>query len=135
MCPVMTMLTNNDNKKATVTPLILIVDDELPLARMLAVMVQEMGYAALTAANGEAAMEILAHATRQPALVISDVMMPRMDGLTLARTLHDDPSLKAIPIILMSAVDQPKARVASDHFIIKPFDLDELADLIELHCA
>ncbi len=129
----MTILPNYDEREAP--PLILIVDDELPLVRMLVLMVQDMGYAVLTAGNGEAAIEAIAHAERRPALVISDVMMPCMDGLALARTLHEDPDLKTIPIILMSAVNHPKAKAVGDHFIAKPFDLDELADLIDLHCA
>ena len=112
---------------------VMVVDDEDVLAEMLASLIEEMGLKSLVATNGEAALEILATGREPPALIISDVMMPRMNGLELARTLKCDPRLKDVPIILMSAAGRPIDNQWADGFIHKPFDLNVLASTIERH--
>ena len=112
---------------------VMVVDDEDVLAEMVASLIEEMGLKSMVATNGEDALEILTSEREPPALILSDVMMPRMNGLELARTLKCDPQLKDVPIILMSAAGRPVENHTADGFIHKPFDLDALASMIERH--
>ncbi|MFN8505885.1 response regulator [Kouleothrix sp.] len=114
---------------------ILIVDDEQVLVEMIASLIEDMGLHPMTAANGEEALRQLLATSQTPALVISDIMMPRMNGLELARAVKHHPGLKSVPIILMSAAGQPSSSDLADGFIPKPFDLEILSGLIEQHLA
>ena len=98
---------------------ILVVDDERPIRDLLAAVLVEEGYAVRCAADGLAA---LAEVERQPPdLVVSDVAMPRLDGIALAARLR----ARGIAVVLVSAI-----RAAVDlpgvPFIPKPFDLDDV---------
>ncbi len=110
---------------------ILVVDDEDSLAEMIGMLVEDLGYQPLYAYNGHEALNCLAQEPQLPDLIISDVMMPQMNGLELVRSLKKHPSYRAIPIILMSAAGAPAEFAQSITFIHKPFDLDLLGDLIE----
>ncbi len=86
--------------------------------------------------DGQAALEsIRAH---PPALVLSDVMMPRLDGFGLLQALRADPALNRIPIILLSARAGEEARVegvgaGADDYLVKPFSARELLARVEAH--
>ncbi len=108
---------------------ILIVDDE-PIARhTLEALLYHKDYALTLAASGP---EGLARAVEiQPDLILLDVMMPGMDGFEVCRRLRADPQLSAIPILLVTALDDHASRlhgleVGADDFIAKPFDGAEL---------
>jgi signal transduction histidine kinase len=80
-------------------------------------------------ADGEAALEAIRR--EPPALVLSDVMMPKVDGLTLVKSLRSDPRTRAIPVILLSARAGEEARiegfdVGADDYLYKPFSAGEL---------
>lgn len=118
---------------ATPPPLlVLIVEDEEPIADAIAIVVAEAGYTALVATHGKQAVEYM-H-TQRPALVITDLMMPQMDGLELIHWLHADAHTHGYPpppIILMTAAGMRKAQDAgADMVLRKPFDLDELDALL-----
>lgn len=81
--------------------LILIVDDRAINRQFLSTLLGYAGHTPLEAEDGEAAL-IVAHQQR-PDLVISDILMPNMDGMQLARHLHDDPQLSNVPIIFYTA--------------------------------
>ena len=110
---------------------VLVVDDENALLTMVAELVEDLGHQPLLATNGQEALNSLRAAVQAPALVITDIMMPCMNGIALAETLKCDPQLRDIPIILMSAAGRPVGSRVADHFLAKPFDLNVLADLIE----
>ena len=110
---------------------VMVVDDEDVLVEMLVMLVEELGHGAVTATNGHEALARLATAVQPPALIISDVMMPRMSGVDFARAVRDNPAFADIPIILMSAAGRPPGPTAAQHFIQKPWNLDEVAGLIE----
>ena len=110
---------------------ILVVDDEYVLVEMVASLIEDLGFHPAMAANGEEALQQLRVASEQPALVISDIMMPRMSGVELAIALKRDPRLQDVPVVLMSAVSKPSGASVADEFIYKPFDMKELAELIE----
>lgn len=110
---------------------ILVIDDELAIAEMLHAILEGEGYAVAIAANGQEALEHLASAPAE--LILSDLMMPILDGRNLARALKADPAYRAIPIVLMSAVGESLVGSGVDYqgFLKKPFHLAEVLELVE----
>ncbi len=113
-------------------PLVLIVEDEEPIAGALALMVQHAGFRSMVAADGARALELArAH---PPALVITDLMMPHLDGAGLIAALHAHAALdggKAPPIILVTAVGPRRAQATgADAVLHKPFDMAALDRLL-----
>jgi CheY-like chemotaxis protein len=110
---------------------VLVVDDEFGIAKLLHDALVDEGHRVLLATNGRQALE---KATVElPDLVITDFMMPVMDGASLVHTFAADPVLRKVPIAIMSSL--PEATVAErcsgySFFIPKPFRLFELVDLI-----
>jgi DNA-binding response OmpR family regulator len=107
---------------------ILVVDDDRTTLLLLGSRLVKEGYRVLTAANGE---EAWAAAERErPGLVISDMLLPKMDGICLCRKIKEHPDLVATRVILTTAVFKQaafraEARVSgADEFIEKPFDMD-----------
>jgi two-component system, OmpR family, response regulator VicR len=110
-------------------PTILIAEDEQSIATLLRDTLEDEGYAVMLAQNGQEALEMLK--TTRPALVVTDVMMPLVDGLTLCRAIQADPAYQAIPVIVMSAVAShgtTDCRMIT--FLKKPFDLQNVVDTI-----
>ena len=105
---------------------VLVVDDEPAILEVVADLISLMGHEVLRAHNGDEALELAQK--HMPELVISDVMMPRRDGLGLLKALREDKSLCDIPVILMSAVKQHGVQGAT--FVMKPFDLGSLEHLV-----
>ena len=104
---------------------ILVVEDEPSIANLLVLALGAAGYEVAVAGDGRAALGWLAAA--RPDLVLSDVMMPLLDGLGLAAAMHADPALRDIPLVLMSAVHTlPDGAARHAAFLPKPFDLGEL---------
>ncbi len=99
---------------------ILVVDDERFIVSLLTEILEEEGYLVRIANDGEAALRMIDLA--RPDLVVADIMMPRLDGLTLAARIRT--STRPIPVILMSAAVTPRSNGVS--FIPKPFDIDDL---------
>lgn len=93
------------------------------------------GYQVLLATNGEVAYEIIK--TKDIDLVISDVLMPIMDGLQLCRLIKTNNDLKQTPVILYTSIysnedDMMQAiKVGADHYLIKPIDPEEVLEIIE----
>jgi CheY-like chemotaxis protein len=104
-------------------PLILIAEDELSIATLLRDMLEDEGYAVLLARNGQEALKLLG--THYPALVLTDVMMPILDGFGLCRAIQANPSYQAIPVIIMSAMSDPSAAdgCRASAILKKPFDM------------
>lgn len=103
----------------------LVVDDEHNIVDLLTDLLEgELGLRVLRAYDGLAALETFERA--RPDLVIADIMMPRLDGLTLAHRLRD--RFSARKIILMSAAVTP--RTTEFTYIAKPFDINRLLDLV-----
>src|SRR5215831_5050610 len=82
---------------------ILIVEDDSDLRDSLQLLLEAYGYAVATAFDGQDALDQLLDGL-EPALIVLDLMMPRMDGWTLCRKMRKSPALAAIPVILCSAV-------------------------------
>jgi two-component system, OmpR family, alkaline phosphatase synthesis response regulator PhoP len=109
---------------------ILIVEDEQAIAEMLAAILEETNYRVVIAGNGQEALKRLE--TTSPDLIISDIMMPVMDGRTLCVKLQAHPRYRSIPIVLMSAAFDSISRIDGNPagFLRKPFGLQELLNTI-----
>lgn len=108
---------------------ILIVEDTANILELLETTLRFKGYPVVTARNGQEAME---HIQRErPALVITDILMPKMDGYSLAHKLHTDPRTSQIPVIFISATyitPEDKAfalKLGATRFIEKPIDTED----------
>jgi PAS domain S-box-containing protein len=114
---------------------ILVVDDNADMRQYLRHLLGDR-YEVQTVSDGYQALE----ATRlsRPALVLADVMMPRLDGFGLLRAIRDDPSLASTPVILVSARAGEESRVeglqaGADDYLVKPFTARELMARVETH--
>src|SRR5574340_63500 len=116
-------MTSKKNKNRHIE--ILIAEDSRTQAEQLQLLLEEHGYTVTTAPNGMAALTQLR--LRQPALVISDIMMPELDGYGLCRALKSDEKLKSIPVMLVTTLSDPQDVIrglecGADNFIRKPYD-------------
>ena len=122
--------TNNPEEQKR--PIVLIAEDEAPIADALAMVVEEAGYTAVIARHGEEALK-LARA-QHPALLITDLMMPYLDGAKLIAALKEDAQRDGhppIPIILMTAAGIWQVEhIDADALLLKPFEVEEIEDLL-----
>ena len=119
-------------------PLILVVDDSITVRRVTQRLLQREGYRVSMAADGLQALERLQEEV--PAVVLSDIEMPRMDGFDLARNIRADVRLKGIPIIMITSRIAEKHRehamaLGVDHYLGKPYSEEELISLVRHYCA
>jgi len=112
---------------------VLVVDDDPVILRLLQVNFDLEGIKVTTAVDGEEGLKVIE--SNRPDLVISDIMMPKVNGLELLAALRSSPDTAAMPVILLSA----KAQVAdvqrglelgADDYVTKPFDPLELIDRV-----
>ncbi len=104
---------------------ILIIDDELDMAETMAVLLQDEGYAANGYDDGSIGLESMKLDT--PDLVILDVMMPLVKGMDVLRSMKEDPKLKSVPVLLISASKEPAMNGDKwERFLRKPVDIYEL---------
>ncbi|QKT02962.1 response regulator [Ectothiorhodospiraceae bacterium 2226] len=111
---------------------VLLVDDEPGVRDSIALLLELEGYRVTQAPDGQEAWELLGQA--RPDLVISDYMMPRLNGRQLAERLRSDPTLEDIPILLMSGALPPAVDPAAiaDGFLQKPASFAHLNQMVEL---
>ena len=112
---------------------ILVVDDEIYTVHILDFSLGMEGYEVLTALDGEQALERLK--ADKPDLIVLDIMMPKVDGYEVCRTIKSSPETQHIPVILLSAkgrnVDQKMGfDVGADDYITKPFSPRKLVERI-----
>ena len=105
---------------------ILIVDDEKPIVEILVYNLQKEGYNTLEANDGLTAVEIAT--TKKPDLILLDIMLPKMDGLTVCKKIRA--SLN-VPILMLTAKDEEIDKIlglelGADDYITKPFSVREL---------
>lgn len=108
---------------------VLVVDDDAWLGRMVAAVLEKRGYTCEVASDGE---DALARAmARRPDLLITDVVMPRMDGWSLVRHLRALPEFAGMPVIFLTGLASEEDRIkgfrlGADDYVTKPFRFDEL---------
>lgn len=116
--------------------LVLIVEDDAPIATLVADIVAAVGHTPLVAAHGRQALALAG--VHRPALVITDLMMPHLDGAGLIAALHAGATAShpTPPIVLMTAAGGQAARAAgADAILTKPFNLAELEALLDRFLA
>ncbi len=106
---------------------VLVADDEVHIVEFLALLLEDEGYQVLRAYDGLRAWELTER--YRPDLVISDVMMPGLNGIDLARRIKHAHNGSAPPIVLMSAVTDLE-NVPGVRFLPKPFDIDHILELV-----
>ena len=110
-------------------PKILVVDDEPDALEVIAFKLKEAGYSPLTAADGQQAVNLVRD--ERPALVVLDLMLPKIDGLEVCKILRRDPATAGIPIIMLTARAAEMDRIVglelgADDYVTKPFSPREL---------
>jgi DNA-binding response OmpR family regulator len=114
-------------------PKVLVVDDDPVILELLRVNFEIEGFEVVSAADGWEALEQVR--TDPPDVVLSDIMMPRMDGLEFVTRLKADRATEAVPVILLSAKAQNVEvelgmDAGADDYVTKPFDPLELIDRV-----
>jgi CheY-like chemotaxis protein len=121
---------------------VLVVDDELDMRTFISTLLETNGFKPLTAQDGFQGLEVARK--NKPSLIILDIMMPKESGINLYRELRNDPDLKDIPVIMLSALsrktffhsqkvlDQYRGEKIPEPtaYIEKPPEPDELLDAI-----
>lgn len=118
---------------------IVIAEDSAPNRKILAHLLTKLGYNVVACENGEAAMNALNSGEhKNVVLLISDIMMPVMDGLALLRAVRESDKFKALPVVLVTAVFEKEYVVRAkdlnvNGYILKPVTFDRVtAKLTEL---
>jgi len=112
---------------------ILVVDDEPSIILSLQYLLQREGYEVDIAADGEAALEVVAR--RPPALIVLDVMLPTMSGFEVCRRLRADPTRAGIRVLMLTARGgdtevQKGLKLGADLYVTKPFSTHELLEQV-----
>ncbi len=119
-------------------PLVLVVDDSITVRRVTQRLLQREGYRVALAADGLQALERLAE--EKPAVVLSDIEMPRMDGFDLARNIRADNRWAQLPIVMITSRIAEKHRehareLGVNHYLGKPYSEEELLSLVKHYCT
>jgi chemosensory pili system protein ChpA (sensor histidine kinase/response regulator) len=114
-------------------PLVLVVDDSLTVRRVTQRLLVRQGYRVMLAKDGLDALDKLGQ--ELPAVVLSDIEMPRMDGFDLVRNIRSDARLAALPVIMITSRIAQKhrdhaAELGVNHYLGKPYSEDELLALV-----
>jgi CheY-like chemotaxis protein len=112
-------------------PPILVIEDDPALRKLLETALQKSGYPVMCAEHGLDALLKIEGAAVKPGLLIVDIMMPELDGLTLVRALKAQGGTKKIPVIFITAKADPKTiaegiSLGARYYLTKPFMIDDL---------
>lgn len=116
------------------SPSILIVEDSMCQAEQLRLMLEKHGYSVRIASDGKQALESIRNAP--PSLVISDIIMPEMDGYQLCAAIRADETMRDLPVVLLTALSSPRdillaLECDADNFISKPYNEQYLMSRME----
>ena len=112
---------------------LLLVDDEPGLREAVQAYLEDSGFVVRVASNATEGWELLQQMT--PDLVISDIMMPQVDGYEFLQQMRDDPRFKTLPVVFLTARGMTSDRIQGydagcDAYLSKPFDPDELVSIV-----
>ena len=116
------------------TPVILVVDDDPNIRELISVNLRVKGYSIVLASDGKEAMEKIK--TGAPDLIILDIMMPEIDGWELCKWIRDDPRLRSVKILMLTAKGTDRDKLIgreifkADEYMTKPFEIDLLQQTI-----
>src|SRR5277367_704109 len=119
-----------------IQPRVLLAEDNADMRNYLQRLLTDQGYSVQAVGDGHAALEIIQ--TFEPDLILSDVMMPKLDGIGLLRAVRENASTNSIPVILLSARAGEEFRIqglgsGADDYLIKPFSSRELLSRVKAH--
>ena len=114
---------------------ILVVEDEPDTADLVKLILQENGYEVVHAADGQEALDKIASMSI-PLLVLRDIQLPHVDGVTILETIRATPDWQDVPVILLTAVVDPlcirrAVSIKVQDYMLKPFKRDDLLRCIE----
>ena len=113
---------------------VLVVDDEPEMVELVSMVLDDGRVEILTAYDGLEALGIARE--ERPKLVLTDIMMPHMDGVELCRRLREEPGTRDTAVLLMSAARRmDTSGCCAVGMIRKPFDLQELSDTVRRHLS
>ena len=117
---------------------ILILEDDAEIRRLLTLFLEYRGYHVVSVTNGAEALTLLRHSAPLPELILSDWIMPVMDGAAFREAQQQNPQLAPIPVVALSgAADDLFADAPTfspDAYLSKPIDFDSLLGLVEHYC-
>jgi DNA-binding response OmpR family regulator len=113
---------------------VLVVEDDPDLRKLIVRMLEQNEFEVLAANDGRMGLA-LAFGERRPHLIITDIMMPNMDGLQMVKQIRQDKTAKAPPVIFLTAKGAPKDVIAgigagARHYLVKPFSVNDLIDKV-----
>ena len=114
--------------------LFLVVEDFEDSRFMMRRLLEMAGYSVLEASDGEQAVQMAVES--HPVLILMDLSLPKLDGLSATRQIRQKRGLKTVPIVAVSAHDSPESRTEAlaagcDEYITKPIDFDHLNALLQ----
>jgi CheY-like chemotaxis protein len=121
--------TDGDRTEAGTSRFVLIVDDDPDLLDVTSFVIENEGMAVETARNGEQALALLGSG-RLPAVVLLDLMMPVMNGWEFLAAVANDPLLRGLPVVVLTAAEHTQVPGALE-VVSKPMDLKELLRVVE----
>jgi len=121
----------DDRTEVDASRFVLVVDDDPDLLDVTSFVIETEGMAVETARNGEEALALL-RTDRQPRLVLLDLMMPVMNGWEFLAAVANDPLIKGIPVVVLTAAEHTEVPRALE-VLSKPMDLTELLRVVEYH--
>lgn len=116
---------------------ILIVDDNQDTIHILSVILNQGGYSTVAARDGVEALKKIRE--EAPALVLLDIMMPKLDGFGVLEAMRGDPGMRQIPVLIISAKADRSSKTRSTalgakDYIVKPINPDEILVKVREHC-
>jgi CheY-like chemotaxis protein len=119
-------------------PLILVVDDDRVIQRIATSVIKSLGYGMILAANGEEGLQLAR--SYKPELILTDALMPQLDGREMCLRLKNDPETAGIKVVVMTALytsvkyqNEAFKSYKVDDYLSKPLDLDQLRTLLKKH--
>jgi len=114
---------------------ILLVEDEKSIQKLVTYHLEKINYKVVVIENAEEAIDYLKNTDTLPDIIISDVLLPGMNGINFCRLVKTNPATSHIPVIILSSVDfdfyrQGAENSGADYFLTKPFRIKDFIDII-----
>ena len=121
-------------------PLVLLVDDEPNIQKVASLVITGLGYGLVVGRNGEEGLELAQ--SYKPDLVLTDALMPRLDGREMCRRLKDDPATASTKVVVMTSLytnmkyhHEAHKAYKVDDFLNKPLDFEQLKSLLQKYLS
>ncbi len=128
----------NPDPSEVVRPLVLVVDDERDIQRVASRTIESLGYTMVLGRNGEEGLELARR--YRPDLVLTDALMPRLDGREMCRRIKEDPSLAGVKVVVMTGLYTSVKHQTEgfkvykvDDYLTKPLDFNQLRATLQKH--